>query len=107
MAQNRNTIRGSLTNAEETLVLDTNEYQAGAAVVQYGAGGLGTIVLEATVNGTDYVALKMTNPTTKADVDNLAAAGVAWAEVVGYDKVRVRKSVAGAGPVAVVLMVSR
>lgn len=97
--------RGILTNLNDEISLEDRDEINGAASIQYGAGGLGTVVMEQTNNDAEWVQLKMKNPSTavNAEVDNLAAAGIAYAEIVGASKVRARKSVAGAGPVTVVL----
>lgn len=69
------------------------------AFVQYGAGGAGTIVLEGTLNDTDYVAVGLVPIGGGAVVANAAAAGVWSADVSAFSRVRVRKSVAGGGGV--------
>lgn len=104
-----------LTNINEEITISDVDELNGAASIQYGAGGLGTLVLEVSCqdNGAappvdDWVQIKIFNPAiaVNAAVDNLAAAGYAWAEVVGVKKVRVRKSVAGAGPVRATLTIN-
>lgn len=70
------------------------------AGMQYGAGGQGTIVLEGTINDTDYIAINVTPAGGGASVANLAAAGIGTADVSAYSKVRINKSVAGAGGVS-------
>ena len=69
------------------------------AGVQYGAGGLGTLVLEGTLNEVDWVAIGLTPAGGGAVVASVAAAGIWYAAVSQYSSVRLRKSVAGGGPV--------
>lgn len=104
-----------LTNINEEIVIGDVDEINGAASIQYGAGGAGTLVLE--VSSQDdganppvdqWVQVKMFNPAIAVNdfVDNLVAVGYAWAEIVGARKVRLRKSVAGAGGVRATLTVN-
>ncbi len=113
-------ITGVLTNVNDALTIKDVDENNGGVSITYKTGGLGTIVVEVSaldsqtnVNGNlvdddEWVQLKLRNPSAavNADVDNLAAAGIAWADIIGVKKVRVRKSVAGAGPVTVTLTVN-
>lgn len=76
------------------------------AGVQYGAGGLGTIILEGTLNDTDYATIALTPAGGGAAVLLLSAAGIANADVSAYSRVQIRKSVAGAGGVLATLTVA-
>jgi hypothetical protein len=103
----------ALTGANEVCgPLDIPQDYSGAGTVQYGNGGLGTIVVEGILEGQDesvaanWIALKLNNPNTKGDVDNLAAVGLGNFECWAYNKVRARKSVAGGGAVTVTLAIS-
>jgi hypothetical protein len=85
----------------------------GSMGVQYKSGGSGTIVLEVTLDEIDdsspeWIGVQMRDPTDIAGtpIDNLAAAGIGIADVVSYKGVRVRKSVAGAGGVDVILIIN-
>lgn len=69
------------------------------AGLQYGAGGLGTIELQGTLNDVDYVTIGLTPAGGGAIVTSLAAAGAASADVSQYSRVQVNKTVAGAGGV--------
>lgn len=69
------------------------------AFIQYGAGGVGTIALEITLNDTDWVIVGLTPIGGGAIVANLAAAGLAYADISAASQVRVRKTVAGGGDV--------
>lgn len=92
--------------------LDIPQDYSAAGSVQYGSGGLGTIVVEGILEGQDesvtanWIGLKLNNPNTKGDVDNLAAIGIGNFECWAYNKVRIRKSVAGAGGVTATLSIS-
>lgn len=100
------TVIKTLAALNAVVELDVPTDVAAAVALQYPAGGTGTIVVEATINGQDWVALKLKNANTAADVDNLAAAGIAWAEVPAYEKVRARMSVAGSCQVALSIATS-
>jgi hypothetical protein len=88
-----------LTLANEAITIDVPEDQSGLGSIQYGAGGLGTLVVEASIIRDAWFPVGLRNALTDAVVADLAAAGGAYFPVAGYNKIRVRKSVAGAGPV--------
>lgn len=92
-----------LTAANEEIKLDVRTDKRAVAGVQYGAGGLGTIVLEGRILDAEWVAIGLQSPAdaNAAAAANLAAAGAGSADVSWCEEVRVRKSVAGAGPVTV------
>lgn len=100
-------VQQALTAADETITLDIPEDESGLGSVQYGAGGLGTIVVEASITRDAWFQVGLRNALTDAVVADLSAAGGAYFPVAGYNKVRVRKSVAGAGPVTVGLAFGR
>lgn len=85
---------------QEIVIDDPTEYNGGLAV-QYGTksstGGAssGTIVVEGTLNGTDWDDIKMTRPSTDTQTNTISSAGIWMANIVGFDKVKVRMSVAG------------
>lgn len=97
-----------LTALNDAVEVNAADVASAVASMNYGTGGLGTIVLEVSAADPDeWIQIKVKNPAfaVNAEVDNLAAAGIAWADIKGVRKVRVRKSVAGAGPVTVTLSV--
>lgn len=81
-----------LPAVNDALELDIPTDRNGAVCLQY-VSGAGTIVVEATVDNSTWVQLRLTDPATKADVDNRTTPGLAWCDVVGYEKVRARKAV--------------
>lgn len=100
----------ALTNANDELVMAVPQHINGGGSVHYGAGGLGTIVVEGH-NGLEqsgakqWFAIGMKSFADDTVVADLSAAGAAYFNSVGLKEVRVRKSVAGAGPVDVSLNV--
>lgn len=80
--------------------LPSKEYN-GACSIEYGIFGAdgatassGTIIVEATISGQAWYTKTITK-TNKTDVTQLAAASLAYFEVVGDERVRVRMTVAG------------
>ena len=92
-------ITKDLTAADETIEIDVPEDQAGLASMHYGTGGAGTIVAEACIQAGAWFPVGIRDAITDGVVANLAAAGAGYFPVAGYNKIRVRKSVAGGGPV--------
>lgn len=97
----------SLTAADEVngpFVVPRDSFtQAG---IQYGAGGLGTIVLEGTRNDTDWVTIGFDKDDGSGVATSLAAAGGGHADISTLSQIRIRKSVAGAGAVLTSLSIS-
>jgi len=106
-------LKGVLTSLNDILgPFPIYNYINGGVCVQYGTGGAGTIVLEASLDEQDdssiqWTQIQMKNPNdiAGAPIANLAAAGLGVADVVGFRLIRVRKSVAGIGPVTVSMSV--
>lgn len=101
-----------LTAVNDEVVLDLeNQDFNGAFAIGYGAGGVGTVVAEVSVGksaaGVDEwsAPIKLFDPSAavNAQVDNIAAAGVVYGEVVCASKLRVRKTIAGPGDVRITL----
>lgn len=99
-------ISKSLTLINEGFELKIPQDQDAIAGLQYGAGGLGTLVLEGTCDGITWIPFGLYPADGTAVVLNLAASGIAYARVGYVLKVRVRKSVAGAGAVLATLIVN-
>lgn len=99
-----------LTALNDEIVISDIDESNGGVSVYYGTGGLGTLVVEVSAvdAGNEWVQIKLKNPSiaVNAEIDNLAAQGIAWADIVGVRRVRARKSVAGAGPVTTTLTVN-
>lgn len=76
------------------------------AGVQYGAGGLGTIELQGSLNDVDYVTIGLVPAAGGAVVTSLAAAGEGNADISTYSRVQVIKTVAGAGGVLASLSIA-
>lgn len=93
------TAQKDLAAVNDKLVLNDPTEKAGKIIVQMLTGGAGTVVVEGTGSDdpaapdTDWVNLKLTNPVTKVDADNIAAVGLLWADDPGYGQVRARKTV--------------
>jgi hypothetical protein len=87
-----------LTALNSTVVLDVPGEMNGIVSLQYHDGAAGTVVVEGTLSTdaapaeADWESIKLTRADDKTEVDNLAAAGIAYAENF-YNKVRARKSV--------------
>lgn len=95
-------VNKALVGAGETIVLDIPTDDTAVVGIQYGAGGLGTIILEGTMDGgASWFTIQLQKPDGTAAVLLLAAPGQGYADVSYCDKVRVNKTVAGAGAVNV------
>lgn len=88
----------SLTEADEVITIDIPQDKSGFVSVQYGTGGQGTLVLEGTIDYETWVELEMQDEHGGV-VASLTAAGIAHQRTFALEAVRVRKSVAGGGPV--------
>lgn len=99
-------ITEALTALDEEISMLIPEDQDAIAGIQYGSGGLGTLVLEGTCDDVTYHAIGIYPADGSAVVADLAAAGIAYARVGFVKRVRIRKSVAGAGPVSATLIVN-
>lgn len=64
---------------------------------QLGAGLTGTVSFEASVDGTNFVALGVTPAAGSAVVTSTAAAGAWTADVAAYESVQMRVSTYGSG----------
>lgn len=92
-----------LTALDSTLVLNVPTDRVAVAGIQMKSGA-GTLVLEATIDGTNWKAVQMDVPGTigGAGVANISAVGdIGYADVSYAEQVRVRKSVGAASCVAV------
>jgi hypothetical protein len=98
-------VRKPLVAQDDAVVLDVPTDHSAIAGVQYGVGGLGTIALEGRILDGDWFGIGMKKPADDTALATLAAAGAGYADVSYCDAVRVRKTVAGAGPVNVGLSV--
>ena len=95
-------VNKNLVAIDENITLDIPTDATAVVGVQYGVGGLGTIVLEGSMDaGASWFTIQLLKPDGTAAVLLLAAAGQGYADVSYCDRVRVRKSVAGAGGVLV------
>lgn len=93
---------GDLTALNSVIELKLPTDRTAVAGVQYPTGGAGTIVLEGTLDGITWVDIFMSHPDGSAAASGLAAAGVGYADVSYFKKIRVRKSV-GAAAISPVL----
>jgi hypothetical protein len=88
----------NLNGVGDSVVLDVPQDWSTGGSLQYPSGGTGTIVVEGIVEGQDeslaanWIQLKLNNPNTKLDVDNLTAVGIGNFETWAYSKVRARKT---------------
>jgi len=106
-------IKGTLTALNDILgPIPIYGYINGGVSVQYETGGSGTVVLEVSLDEPEdssiqWNPIQMKNPNdiAGAPVNNLAAGGLAVADVVGYRTMRIRKSVAGAGGAVITMVV--
>jgi hypothetical protein len=97
-------VKKNLVALNDNVELDVPTDFGAIAAIQYGAGGLGTIELQGTVDGgATWFTIQLLKPDGTVAATNLAAAGVGYNDVSYCDKVRINKTVAGAGAVAVVL----
>lgn len=82
-----------LIGVGDTLEIDLPNDWAGSATFQYQSTGVGTVILEGTLDKIEYTQLRITNLNTKVDADNAVAAGLYFAEYVSFLSVRARKTV--------------
>ena len=96
------TVRKTLVAANDNIELDIPTDKGAVAGVEYGAGGLGTIELQGRLHPLGaWFTIQLQKPDGTAAALNLALAGVGYADVSYCDRVRVNKTVAGAGGVDV------
>lgn len=91
----------NLAAVDDAITMRNDTENGGTITIQYPSTGAGTLVLEGTLNDTDWVSIMVQNVTTKTDSATMAAAGIYYAEGVGFNQVRVRKSVGAAANLAV------
>lgn len=99
-------ITKSLTLINETIECKLPQDRDAIAGIQYGAGGLGTLVLEGTCDGITWIPFGIFPADGSAVVASLTASGIAYTRVGYVEHVRIRKSVAGAGPVLATLILN-
>lgn len=95
---------GNFTAPGQTLVLDLENF--GAATVQVAGVWVGTLEFEATVDGTNYVALTAHAPGSATTATATAANGVFEMPVSSYQLLRVRASALASGTAAVAIRAS-
>lgn len=89
-------VQKDLVALDSTIELNPPSSINGGIAVQYGAGA-GTIVLEGRVGDQQaWSVIQMTSYANGAAVSSLAALGMAFANIIGLDAIRVRKSVGAA-----------
>jgi hypothetical protein len=94
-----------LVNVNDALTFNLTGADAGSGVAafQY-ISGAGTVVMEGTLDGTNWIALLLTNRNTGATAASATAAGIYSADFSGLEQVRVRKSVGSASCVIVMTL---
>lgn len=98
------TVNKVLTAINEEIILDIPTDRTAICGLQYGAGGLGTVELQGTMDaGVTWFTIQLSKPDGTAAALSLVAAGQGYAEVGYCDRVRAKKTVAGAGPVTTTL----
>jgi hypothetical protein len=100
----RNQATGSVAGNDQVVSLEWREAFNGGVGLQVTGTFSGTLTLQLSLDGTNYVALQGTNVTTGAPITTLTAAGVMAANVVGARLVRVIGSGWGSGTAAVTLV---
>ena len=94
------TIKKAIAALNDAITIDVPTDQPCLASVQLPAGWAGTVVVEATLDDVNWVALGLTPVAGGASVALITAAGIWTAAVGAFEKVRARVSVAGAGGIA-------
>lgn len=93
-------VKKTLVALNDKVEMDIPTDKGAVVGMQYGAGGLGTVELQGTVDGgLTWFTIQLLKPDGTAAALNLAAAGVGYADVSYCDKIRANKTVAGAGGV--------
>lgn len=93
----------TLTDADDEVNLNQAQLDLASSVsFQYGVGGVGTVVLEGSNDGTNWHTQEITPIGGGAGVTSAAVAGIWWATVV-TTQLRVRKTVAGGGGVDIMI----
>ena len=108
MGNFRNQATGSITALEGSVELPYRHFDNGAIGIQVTGTWAGTLVIEATLDGTVYVALAFINANTGATVSGatgFTANGIYRTELVGVLKARVRCSAYTSGTAVVTTVV--
>lgn len=98
-------VKKVLTAVGDSVALAASDEMNGAVAMQLPAGVAGTYVIEATINGADWIALQLKNVVDGATSASANAAGIYWTEYVGFLQARVRKT-AGAAAETIALSVA-
>lgn len=95
-------VNKALVALNDNIILDIPTDDTAVVGIQYGAGGLGTIELQGTMDGgATWFTIQLLKPDGTAAALNLAAPGQGYADVSYCDKIKINKTVAGAGGVNV------
>lgn len=86
-------VKKALTAVNDNVELNMAREENGAISFQLPAGVAGTYVCEATLNGTDWVALQCKNVNDGTTANSFTTAGIYYSEYVGFTKARIRKTV--------------
>lgn len=103
LAQDAST-SGNITAPAQTVTLDLDSF--GTTGLQVTGTWTGTLVFEATVDGTNYVAIQVIDVASGALVTDTTANGSFLAAVAGFQRIRVRASALASGTAVVTLRAS-
>ncbi len=96
-------VSGQLKAVDDAVVLDWPGGCNGGVGVQLDGTFVGTVVVEGTINGTTWVALKPSPIDTDVAAASFTAKAIVKAQVVGLTKVRVRCSAYTSGTIEVTI----
>lgn len=100
----RNEANGTIATNGQTVPLPYRHFANGGVAVQLVGTWTGTVTFEATVNGTDFVAIPMTNVNSGAVASTSTANGIFAANVVGIKTFQVRASATITGTLSVAIV---
>lgn len=105
MGSFRSKATGSLTAADDAVTTEFRQLENGACGVQVTGTFTATLLIEATMDGTNWGTYAFVNCATGATATSITAAGQFRTELVGVHSVRVRCSAYTSGTAAVTLVV--
>lgn len=100
----RNSTSGTIASVSDAVTLPYRNFNNGAASVQVTGTFSGTIVLQATLDGTNYVAVQGLKVSDASDAATITAAGIYRYELVGALNVRVAATAWTSGTATITLV---
>ena len=100
----RNQATGNITTNGDVVSLPYRHFANGGVGVQLAGTWTGTVTFEVTIDGTNFVAVPMSNVTTGATATTATANAILAGDVVGISAFRVRATAAMTGTLNVTIV---